>query len=249
MKSIQLLIFVLAGAVAASAQTPAKPALHTAAKAKPATAAAKPAASAAADKLPAGIPAVTGPKQVAFSLRYQDIKAGTGADATSNKWYKVKYTGWFASNGNKFDASDDHATPVVDADGKPVMDADGKPKLEKGQPIGFPQGFGRVIAGWDQGFNGMKIGGKRRLFIPWQLAYGAVGRPGPDAAHPGIPPRADLIFDVELVDITDLPMPPGHAPVAQGVPAHPAAGNSANGTASSPGMPVQGTAAAQPKAQ
>ena len=50
----------------------------------------------------------------------------------------------------------------------------------------------------------MKVGGKRRLFIPWQLAYGARGRPGPDAAHPGIPAKADLIFDVELVDSGDM---------------------------------------------
>jgi peptidylprolyl isomerase len=53
----------------------------------------------------------------------------------------------------------------------------------------------------------MKVGGKRRLFIPWQLAYGARGRPGPDATHPGIPAKADLIFDVELLDVTEPPVP------------------------------------------
>jgi peptidylprolyl isomerase len=52
----------------------------------------------------------------------------------------------------------------------------------------------------------MKVGGKRRLFIPWQLAYGARGRPGPDATHPGIPAKADLIFDVELLDVTEPPV-------------------------------------------
>ncbi len=98
----------------------------------------------------------------------------------------------------------------MDKDGKPVMGEDGKPKLGDPQPISFPQGFGRVIPGFDQGFEGMKVGGKRRLFIPWQLAYGARGRPGPDPAHPGIPPKADLIFDVELVDVAEMQMPPNH---------------------------------------
>jgi peptidylprolyl isomerase len=85
--------------------------------------------------------------------------------------------------------------------------------MTEGQPIQFPQGRGRVIPGWDQGFEGMKIGGKRRLFIPYQLAYGSIGRP------PVIPPKSDLIFDIELVDVTDMPapgkmgMPPGHPPI------------------------------------
>ncbi len=166
-----------------------------------------------------------GIRKIAFSLRYQEIKIGTGADAQPNKIYKVNYTGWLASDGHKFDSSYDHRPPVLDKDGKPVLDADGKPKLNDPQPIGFPQGFGRVIPGWDQGFNGMKIGGKRRLFIPWQLAYGAAGRPGPDAAHPGIPPKADLIFDVELVEITDVPTQPsrpGMPPTGASMPRPPA---------------------------
>jgi peptidylprolyl isomerase len=221
MKFTHLTLLLVAGAVAAAAQTPAKPAAPAAAKAKPAVAAGKTAGtSATADKLPPGVPVVHGIKKVAFSLRYQDIKIGTGDDATPNKLYKVKYTGWLAADGHKFDASDDHSTPKLDADGKPEKDADGKPILVQGQPISFPQGFGRVIPGWDQGFSGMKIGGKRRLFIPWQLAYGALGRPGPDAAHPGIPPKADLIFDVELVEISDMPMPQGH-PGMPGMAGHP----------------------------
>jgi peptidylprolyl isomerase len=90
------------------------------------------------------------------------------------------------------------------------MGPDGKPQLGDPQPLVFPQGVGRLIPGFDNGFAGMKIGGKRRIFIPWQLAYGAHGHPGPDAAHPGIPPKADLIFDVELVDITDMPTAQPH---------------------------------------
>jgi peptidylprolyl isomerase len=153
---------------------------------------------------------VRGIVKTAFSLRYQDIKIGTGPDAEPNKLYKVYYTGWLAAGGHKFDSSYDHRSPVIGADGKPELDENGKPKMGDPQPISIPQGFGRVIPGFDQGFTGMKVGGKRRLFIPWQLAYGARGRPGPDAGHPGIPPKADLIFDVELVDVSDLQMPSNH---------------------------------------
>jgi peptidylprolyl isomerase len=208
MKPTILLVFAVVS-LAAYSQTAAKPAAPAAKPATPRTAATHPAEVAA--KLPAGIPPAAGLHKTLFALRYQDVKLGTGPEAEPNKLYKVKYTGWLAADGHKFDSSYDHPkSPVLDKEGKPEMDADGKPKTAEGQPIGFPQGFGRVIPGWDQGFNGMKIGGKRRLFIPWELAYGAKGRPGPDAAHPGIPPKADLIFDVELVDVTDLPMPPNH---------------------------------------
>jgi peptidylprolyl isomerase len=150
----------------------------------------------------------------------------------------VHYTGYLGNNGRpddgkKFDSSYDHpGLPEKDKDGKPVLGADGKPKLGDPQPMAFPQGMGRLIPGFDQGFYGMKIGGKRRLFIPWQLAYGAKGRPGPDAAHPGIPPKADLIFDIELVEVADLPTPPqrpgmggmpGGRPMPPGAVPHPGA--------------------------
>lgn len=261
MKHTFIILLLAATAAAASAQTPAKPATHAATAAKPGTqataakpaahaTAAKPAAAAAKSeagdaKVPSGVPAAPGVQKVAFSLRYEDIKVGDGPEATPNKWYKVNYTGWLGANGrdddgHKFDASADHPAPVMDADGKPVMDADGKPKMGPPQPIGFPQGFGRVIPGWDQGFNGMKIGGKRRLFIPWQLAYGAAGRAGPDPAHPVIPPKANLIFDVELVDITEMPMPPNHPPAqVGGGSGSGAAGASQNGTSPAPGIPIQ----------
>ncbi len=164
--------------------------------------------SASVTKLPPGVPPVRGVVKTAFSLRYRGIKIGTGAEAEPNMLYKVHYTGWVAADGRKFDSSYDHpGSPVPGKDGKPILGEDGKPVLGNPQPIAFPQGFGRVIPGFDQGFTGMKIGGKRRLFIPWQLAYGARGRPGQDAAHPGIPPKADLIFDVELVEVSDIPMP------------------------------------------
>jgi peptidylprolyl isomerase len=205
-----VLVLLMASAVA-NAQTHPKP-VSTAAK--PVATAARPAAT--ASKLPAGIPPAAGIPKVAFSLRYLDIKVGTGAEAEPNKIYKVQYTGWFGANGraddgHKFDSSYDHRDPVLDKDGKPVMGDDGKPKLGEQVPFSFPQGFGRLIPGWDQGFSGMRIGGKRRLFIPWQLAYGAHGRPGPDAEHPGIPAKSDLIFDVELLDVTELQMPANHA--------------------------------------
>jgi len=263
MKHLLSILFVAACSAIASAQTPAKPAAP--ATAKPATTATHPAATGV--KLPPGVPPARGILKTAFSLRYQDIKVGTGADAEPGKLYKVQYTGWLAADGHKFDSSYDHPrAPVLDKDGKPVLDADGKPKQGDPQPLSFPQGFGRLIPGWDQGFYGMKVGGKRRLFIPWQLAYGARGRPGPDAAHPGIPPKADLIFDVELVDISDFqmpqrpgmmppgrPMPPGAArpgmPPAPGTP--PAPGSTpapaAPGATPAPGQPAAPATPPQPQ--
>jgi peptidylprolyl isomerase len=235
-------ILLISASAAAVAQTAPKPAA-------PAATAHKPTSTAAASTgmvLPPGVPKVHGILKTAFALKYQDIKIGTGADAEPNKLYKVHYTGWLASDGHKFDSSYDHPRqPVTDKDGKPVMGDDGKPKLGDPQPLAFPQGFGRLIPGWDQGFYGMKVGGKRRLFIPWQLAYGARGRPGPDADHPGIPAKADLIFDVELVDVSDLPMPPNRGgmpgrPMPGGMPARP---GGAPGQPAAPATPGQAPAA------
>ena len=96
----------------ALAQTPAKPA--TTATAPKAT------APSTAAKLPPGIPPVRGIKKTAFSLQYQDIKLGTGADAEPNKSYEVQYTGWLAATGYKFYSSYDHRAPVM-KDGKPVL--------------------------------------------------------------------------------------------------------------------------------
>lgn len=221
----KIALFLIAAASAtAYAQTAAKPATH-----KPATAA-RPAAHKAAPttsvNLPPGIPPASGPVITAFALRWQDIKIGSGPEAEPRKIYKVHYTGWLAADGRKFDSSYDHpGMPIMDKDGNMERDEKGQVKLSGPQPISFPQGMGRVIPGFDQGFTGMKVGGKRRLFIPWQLAYGALGRPGPDSANPGIPPKADLIFDVELVDQSDLVMPANHPmmnPAGTGQPAAPA---------------------------
>src|ERR1039457_1843023 len=119
--------------------------------------------------MPASVPAPTGPVMEAYGLRYIEIKTGDGAAAAPNQEYTVHYTGWLR-DGSKFDSS-----------------------VDKGTPLKFVQGRRAVIAGWDAGFEGMKVGGKRRLFLPYQLAYGELGRP------PAIPPKAELIFDVELL--------------------------------------------------
>lgn len=132
--------------------------------------------------LPDSIPPLSGPTETAFSLRYIDIAPGTGAVAAPRKCYYVNYTGWLA-NGMKFGSSRDTAQ-------------NGKPR----PPLSFPQGARRVIAGWEAGFEGMHVGGQRRLIIPYQLAYGELGRP------PGIPPKAILIFDVELMGVADTVM-------------------------------------------
>lgn len=243
MKFTSLIVFLVAGAVTAAAQTPAKPAAPAA---KPATAA-RTGAAASAVKLPPGVPAVKGVMKSAFqvSLRYQDVKIGTGAVADTKKIYKIQYTGWRAADGVKFDSSYDHpGVPLKDKDGKPVMGPDGKPKLGDPQPASFPQGVGGLIVGIDQGLVGMKVGGKRRIFVPWQLGYGTRDLPARGADHPGIPPKSDLIFDVELVDVADLPAPmmrPGMPGGMQRMPPRP-------GQPPVPGSPNGAAAPAQPGA-
>jgi peptidylprolyl isomerase len=130
-------------------------------------------------ELPAPIPRVEGDARTLFALRQIDIAPGAGALVEPRKCLFAHYTGWL-TDGKKFDSS-------RDADDK------GQPR----KPISFPQGARRVIAGWDLGFEGMRVGAKRRLFIPYQLAYGEAGRP------PVIPPKSELIFDVELMAVAD----------------------------------------------
>jgi peptidylprolyl isomerase len=169
-----------------SATSQTTPAHHTSTAASRARAAAAAKAKAAADEspaLPPGVPPAPGKLETAFSLRYIDTKVGDGAEVQPGDYITVQYTGWLASDGTKFDSSLDHG----------------------GAPFTFPQGMHRVIAGWDQGFAGMRVGGKRRLFIPYQLAYGDNGRPP-------IPPKSDLIFDIELVSSGSMPPAPAAPP-------------------------------------
>ncbi|MBK8057478.1 MAG: FKBP-type peptidyl-prolyl cis-trans isomerase [Gemmatimonadetes bacterium] len=109
----------------------------------------------------------------------------------------IHYTGWL-TDGKKFDSSRDTMP-------------NGQPRT----PIAFPQGARRVIAGWDAGFEGMQVGGQRRLIIPYQLAYGELGRP------PVIPPKATLVFDVELMAVADTLPSAGAPPLPAGAPPGP----------------------------
>jgi peptidylprolyl isomerase len=119
-----------------------------------------------------------GIESTTFSLDYIDIKVGTGELAAPHKWYMIHYTGYL-TDGTKFDSS-----------------------VDRGEPLPVAYGQHQVIPGWDTGFDGMRVGGKRRLFIPYQLAYGANGKAGP-GGKAGIPPKAELIFDVELISQSD----------------------------------------------
>ncbi len=125
-----------------------------------------------ATQVEGGPPAVSGePTVTASGLQFIDIEVGTGDSPQPGQTVEVHYTGWLA-DGTKFDSS-----------------------LDRGQPFSFVLGAGRVIAGWDEGVASMKVGGKRRLIIPPELAYGEGGYP------PVIPANAQLIFDVELLAI------------------------------------------------
>lgn len=130
-------------------------------------------------ELPAPIPPARGELRTAFALHYIDVAVGTGRPVRPRQCIYAHYTGWL-TDGTKFDSSRDTLP-------------DGAPR----PPIAFAQGARRVIAGWDAGFEGMSVGGRRRLLIPYQLAYGELGRP------PVIPPRAELIFDVEVMAVAD----------------------------------------------
>jgi peptidylprolyl isomerase len=129
--------------------------------------------------LPPAIPPLAGPEQIILALKYIDAVPGTGAAVGERQCVYVHYTGWLR-NGTKFDSSRDTMP-------------NGTPRT----PIAFPIGFRRVIAGWDLGFEGMRVGGQRRLFIPYPLAYGEAGRP------PVIPEKAELIFDIEVMAVSD----------------------------------------------
>ena len=108
-------------------------------------------------------------------LQYVDTVIGTGAEAQAGQQVSVHYTGWLYNDGvtgAKFESSKD-----------------------RNDPFGFGLGAGMVIKGWDEGVQGMRVGGKRTLVIPPQLGYGARGAGG------AIPPNATLMFDVELLGV------------------------------------------------
>ena len=111
----------------------------------------------------------------ASGLQYEDTTVGDGAEATKGQQVSVHYTGWLYNDGvqgAKFDSSKD-----------------------RGQPFVFPLGAGHVIKGWDEGVQGMAVGGSRRLVIPAALGYGARGAGGV------IPPNATLLFEVDLLGV------------------------------------------------
>jgi len=105
-------------------------------------------------------------------LQIEELQPGTGSSPTQGQTVVVHYTGWL-TNGKKFDSS-----------------------VDRGEPFEFTIGVGQVIQGWDQGVMTMKIGGKRKLTIPPELAYG-----DRDVGDGLIPPNSTLVFEVELLGL------------------------------------------------
>lgn len=111
-------------------------------------------------------------------LRYEDLTVGEGEPAAKDQLVSINYTGYL-EDGTRFDSS-----------------------VERGEPIKFQLGAAQVIPGWDEGCSGMKVGGKRLLAIPPDLAFGA------DGAPPVIPPNATLLFEVEMLGVEPAPVVP-----------------------------------------
>jgi peptidylprolyl isomerase len=108
--------------------------------------------------------------KLASGLQYDDLVVGSGKMAEPGTNVSIHYSGYLL-DGTPFDSS-----------------------LNSGQPLKFQIASGQMIAGFDEGVRGMRIGGKRKILVPWQMAYGEAGRPP-------IPPKADLVFDLELLDV------------------------------------------------
>ena len=119
-------------------------------------------------------PEIDFPGEVPSDLVIEDITVGDGAEATPGSTVSAHYVGVAHSTGEEFDAS-----------------------WNRGAPLDFRLGVGMVIAGWDQGIAGMKVGGRRTLVIPGHMAYGANPPPGA-----GIAPNETLVFTVDLVDVS-----------------------------------------------
>ena len=107
----------------------------------------------------------------ASGLKIQDLRVGDGPSPVPGQTIKVNYIGTL-ENGREFDNS-----------------------YKRGTPVDFKIGVGKVIKGWDEGLMGMKVGGKRKLFIPSKLGYGTFGKP------PDIPPNSNLVFEIELLGV------------------------------------------------
>ena len=118
-------------------------------------------------------PALDEKKDEKKELVIKDIVVGTGRMAAIDNRVTVHYTGWLAADGTEFDSSH-----------------------QRGRPVSFRLGQGEVIKGWDRGILGMKVGGKRRLTVPPELAYGKRG-----AGKGAVPPNATLIFEIELMRV------------------------------------------------
>jgi peptidylprolyl isomerase len=138
------------------------------------------------------------------TLNFIDTVVGTGREVPPNSTLKLYYRGTLATDGTQFDA-----------------------RLAPDQPVEFA--LNSLVKGWQLGVPGMKIGGKRQLFIPWQLAYGERGSP------PRIPGKANLVFDIEVVDIVS-PADPNAKPATP--PAAPATPQTAPVPSNAPEVPV-----------
>lgn len=165
-----LLVLGVAGCRESSEKTGTMTEQSTSASATPAPSTAT-TTTPAAPALP-GLPGTGKVHKLADGLQYDDLVVGSGTMAEPGMNVSISYTGYLL-DGTKFDSTQDHG----------------------GDPLKFQVASGQMIQGFDEGVRGMRIGGKRKLQIPWAMAYGEAGRP------PVIPPKANLVFDIELLDV------------------------------------------------